>query len=256
MDIKCKYKLSKSKTLCEMTAEWDAISHYRSVQLETPDLDLSYFKVILPSIERYLRAIKTGPILDAGCGVGAAVSKLISIGSALYGIDPSADSISEARSRFGNLATFECSTIEEFSRLSGRKYAAVIANMVLMNTTDLYSFSSAAASLLRPSGIFVATLTHPCFWSIYKGYSKEPWFEYNKELYIECPFTISLATESSYWTTHIHRPLHAYFEAFSRSGLQCRVLEEPQPTQDQMALYPTKWNVPRYLTLVCGKVGS
>ena len=34
------------------------------------------------------------------------------------------------------------------------------------------------------SGVFIFSITHPCYWPIYWNYYKEDWFDYNKELNI------------------------------------------------------------------------
>jgi hypothetical protein len=59
--------------------------------------------------------------------------------------------------------------------------------MTLMTAPDLRAFAKALATLLQARGRFVAILTHPCFWPRYWGYEEEPWFHYEREIFIEAP---------------------------------------------------------------------
>ncbi len=121
--------------------------------------------------------------------------------------------------------------------------------MVLMNVLDAGNFLHAAHRVLRPGGALIATLTHPCFWPVYKGYDSEPWFDYSQETLINAPFTISLEEKSDFSTTHVHRPLSQYLTSAVDAGFEIHEVREPLPNPVLMAKYPTTWKYPRYIAI-------
>lgn len=132
-------------------------------------------------------------------------------------------------------------------------YDRIIANMVLMNTPALPEFLSAAIYALKPGGKLVCTMTHPCFWPKYKDYDTEPWFKYNREIFVETPFTISLSRKAKLRATHIHRPLSQYMDSINEVGFDIECLNEPMPASKVQSLYPAIWRYPRYMALRLAK---
>jgi hypothetical protein len=123
--------------------------------------------------------------------------------------------------------------------------------MVLMDILDLRDFVAAVSKVLRANGAFIFSTTHPWFWPSYYGYVNEPWFRYSLELVIECPFKITAVPDCPLLSTHVHRPLEAYIQGFSKAGLSIEALHEPMPSADIDALYPEPWVYPRYLVGLC-----
>jgi 2-polyprenyl-3-methyl-5-hydroxy-6-metoxy-1,4-benzoquinol methylase len=238
------------KTLAEIVAEWDAIAPIRLKQIVSGS-DPTFTYITSPSVFRLLDGERHTSLLDAGCGVGVLTDMLASSYESVIGVDPSSASINLARNVFGQKAKFETSTLESFVEHKKRKFDAVVANMVLMDVVNLESFLKSAAKVLKRGGVFVFTTVHPCFWPEYYGYSKEAWFDYNKELIIESPFRISNHSDCRLVSTHFHRPLEQYVMALERAGLLLEVLSEPFPTPDIQKLYPKPWRFPRYLVGRC-----
>jgi hypothetical protein len=125
---------------------------------------------------------------------------------------------------------------------------AAVAAMTLMTAPDLRKLARALASLVKTRAWFVATLTHPCFWPKYWGYEEEPWFRYEREMFIEAPFVIS-KRRTEIRTTHIHRPIEQYVRVFAEEGFRLDALSEPMPPPKVEALYPQPWKFPRFLGL-------
>ena len=242
------FRPSKPRTLAELVQQWDSLAVLRAEQLDS-SLDLSYFRVLVPSILNLIADESLDLVLDAGCGVGALTPFLNQAGASVLGVDPSLLSIEEARKRHGHLASFEACTIEEFA--SGRcgGCSVVVANMVLMDTPDASSFVNACRRALGPGGALIATITHPCFWPIYKGYSTESWFHYEEEIFVEAPFTISLDRSVEALTTHVHRPLETYLEILIRAGFLLEGLYEPGPPPDVRNIVSREWELPHFLAL-------
>jgi SAM-dependent methyltransferase len=187
-------------------------------------------------------------VLDAGCGTGRLTASLRARGHYVVGVDVSNASIAIARQNFPDI-TFRVQAISALEANNVKRYDVVVANMLLHNTADLRGTCRALARVLKKGGQLLATLTHPCFWPRYWNYESAEWFNYNDEISIEAPFRISNNPAGVGITTHFHRPLSAYFEAFLNAGLMAEVCEEPWPSPKIERLYPQPWQFPRFLAV-------
>jgi SAM-dependent methyltransferase len=238
------------KRPASMVAEWDALAPIRLRQI-TSGADISYRHVLVPNILALAADEAPATAVDAGCGIGYLTHLLAENVEEIIGIDPSADSISIARAHYGSRASFCFETLERYSQKNPESVDLVVANMVLMDVLDLDSFIAAAHRVMRPGGALVFSATHPCFWPSYYGYADEPWYRYDRELIVESPFRITTEPTCQLLSTHVHRPLHFYVEAFRKSGLSLESLREPMPSADVEAHYPEPWKNPRYLIGLC-----
>ena len=248
-------RLAANKTPAQIESEWDAIAELRHDQIVT-GRDISYTEVMVPMVEDLISTASMSRVLDVGCGTGELTERLSRRGGDAIGVDVSAKSIliaQQVNPRKRNL-TYLHSSIEDFvAHTDGEKFSLVVASMTLMTSPNQRTVWESAAKLLQPGGVFVATLTHPCFWPIYWGYFDAVWFNYSAELVIEAPFRISKET-SSLTTTHVHRPLSDYLIAASEAGLSIETLAEPIPTEAVQRKYPVPWGFPRFLGIRARKV--
>jgi SAM-dependent methyltransferase len=146
----------------ELVDKWNGNANVRALELEAND-DPAYralTNLILRSASEHV--VRESSILDAGCGLGYISNSLARSGYRVTGIDPSGEQITYAARKFPRVQ-FICRTIEDYASAMREPlgYAAVIANMVLHTTPDLYSFLSSAKRLLIPGGYFVATVPNP-----------------------------------------------------------------------------------------------
>jgi len=245
-------RLVTKKTQRELAEEWDRIARRRLEQVEK-HVDLSRDFVLLPAISGLLPEGFLGRVIDVGCGSGQLTAILSGRARHAVGVDPSRESIRLAEECYGTSAAgliFVASTIEEYASRDQEPFDVAVANMVLMTVPDLDAALVATSSLLRGGGTFVFTITHPWFWPSYWGYDYEPWFTYTNELFIEAPFEISL-DEALDVTTHVHRPLEAYFTSLFDSGLVVERCLEPMPPPGVHARYPKPWKFPRFFAASC-----
>ena len=240
-----------------LAAEWDRVAEDRDV-LIAEGRDLSYRYILLPALRRlsegWLRGNKR--ILDVGCGTGRFAAGLAEDHPDLevVAIDPSNVSVEIAmkqRPSIANLA-FKCTSVESYaSKYTTEKYNLVIANMLFQNVASLKDALHACVRMLTRDGALVFAIPHPCFWPRYWNYDQEPWFNYNDELWIEAPFRTSLSPDARIRTTHTHRPLSDYINAFSQVGLCVDELAEPYPDEGIEEEYPDAWEYPRFLLGRC-----
>ncbi len=239
-----------TKSLSEIVSEWDALASVRFRQIST-GRDLSYNRVITPALLQLITPLSPSSILDVGCGTGIFTSRLSEFAPHIVGVDPSGASIKIARTLNDSRASFVQETIEDFSKNSEDRFDVVVANMVLMNTLSLSEFLKSCRRVLNPNGAFAFSITHPCFWPNHYGYGQEDWFHYEDELVVEAPFRITTDQDSGLMSTHVHRPVSSYFNAFVANGLTIQTLREPIPPKDVDPAYRAQWKYPRYLVGIC-----
>lgn len=224
-------KPTSNKTADELASEWDAIAPTRDAQISS-GRDISYNSVLKPLILRLVEPADSKSVLDLGCGTGQLTASLAQQATHVTGIDISAASICIAAQNTENCGnvTLARTSLDEFARSVDTSFTVVVANMSLSAIPNLNDVVRKLTKLIVPNGHIVATVPHPCFWPQYWEYVKADWFNYWSELSIEAEFRISLES-SGMMTTHLHRPLATYINAFSECGFQLEALEEPLPAE-------------------------
>lgn len=225
----------------QVASEWDRLAHLRSEQIANVDRSFelitdAMLALLPPGVPR---------TLDAGCGTGEFTERLVSRGLEVTGVDVSGESLAVAEGRLGShLVRLVHSSVEEFARNHerGMDFDVIVANMVLMDVPKLASFLRAVSRLLSDGGVFLFSVTHPWFWPRYWGYSDQPWFEYNREIFVRAPFRVT-GSDPIGSSVHAHRPLSKYVDDLSRAGLALDRLCELTPRHGQH----TGVDTPRFL---------
>lgn len=244
--------LQKNNT--EIAKEWDALATIRAKQLyDNEDVSMDY--VLKPLIFKMAKDASFSNVIDLGCGTGYLTREIAQRATHVTGIDISNASIAIAKQRNKDISNilFKANAIETLTIEDHNPFSLAIANMTLMDVVNLEATIRATSGLLEPEGYFIITITHPYFWPLYWNYAHKEWFSYKKEIEIEGNFNISL-NETTYKTTHIHRPLEMYVNLLCSNGFTIETLYEPIPDKDIMKKYPKKWEYPRFLGIKCKKI--
>jgi SAM-dependent methyltransferase len=239
----------------DLAREWDRLAEERHRQIASGD-DLSFHHVVVPTTWRLFEGSDRAVVLDISSGTGEFTLQLARTAGKVVAVEPSQASMTLARrvcQGFENVRYVEATLEDAASFLDKEQATAAVAVMTLMTAPDLRGFAKVLAALLQMHARFIAMLTHPCFWPRYWGYEKEPWFCYGRETFIEAPFVIS-RRRTEVRTTHIHRPLEQYLNVFAEEGFRLDALAEPMPSLEVQALYPRRWEFPRFLGLRWEKV--
>lgn len=245
------FRRIENKSNIQIENEWDGLAQVRYHQIMTGE-DLTFQHIIAPIIIDLASKEDCNLVVDAGCGVGILTDLLAEkLKCSVVGVDLSGESVHIARSHFGSHASFIHSPFESYAKSNPEKADVVVANMVLMDVLDLNRFLKSVYDISHQNSALIFSITHPWFWPEYYGYSKEPWFHYDEEMIIEGPFRISSQPNCHLVSTHIHRPLANYFEAFLKAGFAIELLHEPMPPPEINARYPKPWHYPRYLLGRC-----
>jgi 2-polyprenyl-3-methyl-5-hydroxy-6-metoxy-1,4-benzoquinol methylase len=244
-----------AKTHTQLAREWDALARVRDIQIRS-GADVSYTRVLAPELLKLGRHDSWARVLDAGCGTGTLIEALRTQAENVWGVDMSRTSISIAQEHVDKPQREQlvCSTIETFAtNFRGPRFSMVVANMVLQDTPNLQNLLSAISHLLLPTGTFLLSVTHPCYWPRYWRYEKAPWFRYQDEICIEAPFRISGARKPIGPSTHYHRPITMYLQALKVAGFCTEECREPMPSGGVARAYSRPWQFPRFLLLRCSR---
>ncbi|ANG85487.1 hypothetical protein A8L33_08895 [Microbacterium aurantiacum] len=174
-------------------------------------------------------------ILDVGSGLGYLAAELADAGYRVDGIDPSSESVEKATQLHGGsdgLAFFQ-GTLQQFAAAHrDRKYAALVANMTLHCVADLQGFMFAAAKLLQPDGVLIATIPNPGTYLQSRPDVDVSGIDLRVEQTLEIEFRIRNHAPHPEKVLFFHRPIRIYSVAADNAGLpllESRVPEHVGP---------------------------
>lgn len=186
-----------------------------------PEGDFTRIHMLNPVIFAALGDVRGQRILDAGCGQGYLCRLLAKKGATMVGLEPS-----RAMFEFANDREVESPLGIEYvqgdlsrsANLTG-PFDAVIANMVLMDIPDWEEAMRTCVGVLRSGGLFVYSVTHPCFEE-----STESWPE--KGFVAVEEYLAEYETPMHYGLNY-HRTLSAYINETISLGCTLKELVEP-----------------------------
>ena len=134
--------------------------------------------LVRPAMERLLAVQLGDKVLDIACGNGNYSRYLAGLGARVTAIDVSAGMIDRARQRTGELLDVEAASridyrvidvtdTKELAALGTNTFDAAVSNMAIMDMAEVGPMFGAVHGLLKPAGVFVVSLTHPCFQAPY-----------------------------------------------------------------------------------------
>ncbi len=104
-------------------------------------------------------------LLDIGCGGGLLSEPLSRLGAEVTGLDPAPTSIAVARAHAeatGARPTYRTGTVADLAN-EGARFDVVLAMEVVEHVADVPAFVAAAASLIKPGGLFAAATLNRTF---------------------------------------------------------------------------------------------
>jgi SAM-dependent methyltransferase len=198
---------------------------------------LSLSAIYEPAIEQLLGDVFGKRVLEAGCGDGSYACKLATRGASATAVDGSPEMISIAvRGTERGDIDYRVADLTKPLELPEQQFDVVLANMVLMDIPRIDVAIAEFARVLRRGGIFVFSLTHPCFFC-----SDWIYDERGTKLHKAVADYLSTKVEApDFWgtTLHFHRPLSQYFGDVTRHGFVIDALMEPMPSEEAVAQHP------------------
>ena len=134
--------------------------------------------LVRPAMERLLTVKAGDHVLDIACGNGNFSRFLAGLGARVTAIDGSAGMIEKARNRSEGHGTgvsenetageidyrvIDVTDTKALETLGTRTFDAAVSNMAVMDMAEIGPMFAAVHGLLKPGGVFVFSLTHPCF---------------------------------------------------------------------------------------------
>jgi len=133
-----------------------------------------------------LPAVAGQRVIDVACGQGRMSRWLAGLGAEVTGVDISAAMLGKARATGPDGITYLHADVTRLPAWwDGRPFDGAACEMALMDIDDLAGTLTAAATVLRQGGWFVASVVHPCFpgsergrssWPPAEGYDLEGWW--------------------------------------------------------------------------------
>jgi SAM-dependent methyltransferase len=185
------------------------------------DGDFAKRHLVNPVVCRMLGAVAGRRVLDAGCGNGYLSRMLAGQGAHIVGVEP-------ARSLFDFAVEQEAAAPLGIRYVRadlcalpdlGGPFDAVVASMVLQSIPDWAGAMRACVDTLKPGGLFVFTINHPCFEQLWPAWREQGAYHTNRylaEYEIPGPHGVDF-----------HRTISTYLNALVR--LDCHLVEMAEP---------------------------
>jgi ubiquinone/menaquinone biosynthesis C-methylase UbiE len=214
--------------------------------------------LIEPATERLLRPGPGDAILDVACGAGRFARRMAELGACVTAFDHSSKFIERAKARTPRGAAIEFHVLdaakpEELLSLGLARFDKAVCTMALMDMPEVHPLMGALRRMLRPSGIFVFSVTHPCFNSAGIQRFCEMYEEEAGRHVLRAGVKVSAYLQPFAKKTegiigqpepqfYFHRPLHVLFDAGFREGFVVDGMEEPGFPQREETRPGGRWD--------------
>jgi len=196
---------------------------------------------LIPHTFALLGEVTGKKVLDVGCGEGGYTRMLAAKGAYATGIDGSDKliEIAKRRAEKENLEiTYQVTNANSLSNVKDDSFDVVLAAMSLMDVEDYPGVCAEIYRVLRDSGEFLMSITHPCFTG--RG---SHWVRNKDGAAIHYVIENYGTTET--WQEFItdkfampvlfrHMPLGGFVNPLLNQGFKLALLEEPTPTPEQI----------------------
>jgi len=185
------------------------------------DGDFAKRHLINPVLLRMLGDLPGQRVLDAGCGNGYLSRMLAERGAHVVGVEPGQSlfdfAVEKERDQPRNIRYVQADLCTPPDL--GAPFDAVVASMVLPAIPDWTGAMRACVHALKPGGLFVFTLNHPCFerlWPTWRDHGEYRTRRYLAEYEIPGPSGVDF-----------HRTISTYLNQLI--SLSCQVAEVAEP---------------------------
>jgi 2-polyprenyl-3-methyl-5-hydroxy-6-metoxy-1,4-benzoquinol methylase len=234
----------------EGSAAWEEISEGWAELMRTATGPGQTRTVILdgPHLQ-LLGDVKGKRILDAGCGEGRFARMLADLGASVTAIDLSFRMIElaqaeEAKTPLG--IEFAEMSMTDLSPFADETFDAGVAYLSILDVEDFETALREIARTLKPSGRFVFSTVHPCFYPPDSSWEPRkpgtiPLFDKDKLFRKVDHYFPAREVRFRMWptapaeTVNYHRPISVYAHACRDAGLLIRDIIEPVPDEKVLA---------------------
>lgn len=240
-------------------ATYDAIATWYDTVVRSAPLAGDF---VLSHLFSLLGDISDQRICDLACGQGRISRALRQTGAEVIGVDISTQLIAIAQrdedaEPLG--VTYLVDDATTLTKLPDAAFDGVVCNLALMDIPDLTATYQTVWRILRPTGWFVFSITHPCFQSPHALWHTASNGTISRELF-------SYFVEG-FWRSDNpqgvrgqvgahHRTLSTYLTTLVQSHFVLEHLSEPQPLSTEPAAVPGYRVIPAFMLVRCRKQSS
>jgi ubiquinone/menaquinone biosynthesis C-methylase UbiE len=239
------------------TSSYDQIATWYDESVRNGSL---FHDLVVPGIFTLLGDIAGQHICDLACGQGILTRQLAQRGATVVGIDLSQQLLQIARQNEAQQPSgivYLHDDAQELYTVADASFDGVLCNVALMDIPDLAAIFRAVQRILRPTGWFVCSITHPCFQTPLSSWLSEQ------------DGAVSRAVrgyfEEKFWRSDnphgvrgqvgaYHRTLSTFINTLVAAGLAIERVVEPQATRDIARRVPGYKEVPAMLLIRCRKI--
>jgi 2-polyprenyl-3-methyl-5-hydroxy-6-metoxy-1,4-benzoquinol methylase len=217
-----------------------------------------HLNLVAPPVEKLLDIQPDDCVLDIACGNGAFSRRMVDLGAQVVGIDFSTSFIACARERSGKYErlvdyhVMDATNTEQLLSLGKGQFNAAVANMALMDMSDIDPLAKCLPRMLVPGGRFVFSIMHPCFNNPDTRMAME---EEDREGQMVTTRTVKIGRYLTSFSsqgvgivgqpvpqTYFHRPLQDLLRPFLAQGMALTGLEERAFKGSSAARSPLSWD--------------
>ncbi len=126
--------------------------------------------IVRPNVEQLLQVKKDDLVLDIACGNGNFSARMAQQGTQVVAFDYSPKMIELAKKRRHDVmhrvkfCVCDATNYDDMLQLQqSRPFDKAVANMAIMDISDIAPLFKAVYDMLKPGGVFVFATHHPCF---------------------------------------------------------------------------------------------
>ena len=209
-----------------------------------------------PAFFEFAGDLKGLAVLDAGCGEGYNTRLFAGTGARMTGVDISSQLIESARTeeRGEPLGIrYEVASMSNLACFEQETFDAVVSTMALMDCPDYEGAIRELRRVLRPGGLLVFSIVHPCFsYVIGRGWERDEdgnvvgvrIGDYFQERTLRDRWHFRSAPEAEceheepFETVYFHRTLMSVVNPLCAAGFRIEEILEPRATDEACSAEP------------------
>ncbi|MBB3128568.1 ubiquinone/menaquinone biosynthesis C-methylase UbiE [Paenibacillus rhizosphaerae] len=179
-------------------------------------------------------------ICDIGCGQGELAYRLSLLGAKVTGVDLSDKLLEYARNRTNQVSWVHDDAMS-LKKLDDEAFDYVVSSVMLMDVPDHKRVYEAAYRILKPNGVMIWVIMHPCFQSPFSqplGDGSRKIIQYDSQFWKSEGVGTIRSTLGAY-----HRPLSQYLNDFLTAGFSLIRVDELERDDNSVDKLPLMFAV-------------